>query len=830
MKTPETFEQIAQRAAGYAESASTPLNSGHLLLAILTGDGVAANTLSLRGLTETRIRAKLREKHSETADILDKVGQSARQIARSVRSNSIRAIHVLAAIATVKESRGHQILKECDLNVDTIRVQSLRNMTSGFTREHGHYTEKQQLNLAVTETARPSSGKTEPRTVPSPVPSPAPKTPPRKKAIIPKTKDMGRQLERVQKKMRKGAAGNSDQATVSGQLPRPASTQHDVKNRFQFSPREYPVLSTLGRNLTQDALDGHLKPIVGRVTEIEHIADILNKKRANCPCLVGPPGVGKTAIVEGLACDILFESVAGFEYETIIEVSLPALLGGTSLRGELSDKFVAATREIQKSNGRIILFFDDVHTLLGSADAAEAVTELKNAMAKGELPCIFATTESEFDKHVDAALARLITTIDVAEPQPEEALEILAGVAPDYEAHHGVKIHIDALRASVVLSSRYIADSCLPDKAISIIDLAAAQVRRRGDTEVMENDIAKVLAKRLGVPEERLSVNNGERLLRLEKELAKDIIGHTHALEALAETLRRNAAGFHSGRPIGSFLFLGPTGVGKTETAKTLAKLLFADENAMVRLDMSEFSEAHAVARMIGAPPGYIGHEDGGQLTDAVRKRPYSLVLLDEIEKAHQDVIQSLLQVLDDGRLTDGKGKTVDFKNTVIIMTSNLGSDLRQISNRKRSVGFGHEDTQDDVQLEDIVIDAARVALPPELWNRIDEPLVFQPLTEQDVAKIAELMLEKLGRQIYLEKEITLAIDDDVIDHLIAGGGYDIQLGARPMRRTISRMIEGPVARIILGESLKGDTIEISTSKNGLEFKNIRPPYSQLPG
>ena len=820
MKAPETIEEITQRAAAYADSARLSMNSGHLLLSILTGSGVAANTLSLRGLTETRIRAKLREENSESPDVLQRVLQSAAQIARSVRSSSVRAIHMLAAIATVKECRGFQILKECELNVDTIRVQSLRNMTSGFTREHGHRADEKQLQLTVQDSPKSTpSAKLEPRPDP-----PAPQLT-RKRVNVTRARGMGRQLEQAQKKMRAGKTAPSPDREARGHRKADSRAESRKKAQtFQFCENDYPVLFSLGRNLTQEAREGSLRPIVGRVVEIEQIADILNKKRANCPCLVGPPGVGKTAIVEGLACDMQFESVRGFDYEVIIDVSMPQLLGGTTLRGELSEKIVEAGKEIQKSAGKVILFFDDVHMLLGSADAQEAVTELKTAMGRGDIPCIFATSDAEFNKFIDPALARLITPIDVAEPKEEEALEILAGVAPDYEEYHNVKISVDALRASVVLSTRYVNDAHLPDKAVSVIDLAASQVKRRGDTEVGEQDVVNVLAKKLGVPEERLSVTDGHRLLNIENELALDIVGHSHVLQSLAETLRRNAAGFHSGRPIGSFLFLGPTGVGKTETAKTLAKLLFADETAMVRLDMSEFAEAHAVARMIGAPPGYIGHEEGGQLTDAVRKRPYSLVLLDEIEKAHRDVIQSLLQVLDDGRLTDGKGKTVDFKNTVIIMTSNLGSDLRQLENRRARVGFGQPLPGTDPSDEDLseqVIGAARAALPPELWNRIDEPLVFAPLREDDVANIAVLLLEKLAAQIYKEKEISLAFDNNVIDHLIVSGGYDMQLGARPMRRTISRLIEGPLARIILGDSDRGDTIRIGVENEALCFHNV---------
>lgn len=809
MNTPETIEEITQRAIAYAENANTSLHSGYLLLAILTGSGVAANTLSLRGLTETNIRTKLREDSTETEEHLKKVSAGALQFAQSVRSNSVGAIHLLAAIATVRESRGNQILQECNLNVDTIRVQSLRNMTSGLTREHGFRPAKKQLKLSsMQDSPTPKNSRISPRNESSsPVVT-------KKRVLISQTKDMGRQLEQAQKKMRqvrKPTAETKNEGSLS----------QEEKQSFIFSAKEYPTLFSLGRNLIQEAAQGALQPIVGRVLEIEQIADILNKKRANCPCLVGAPGVGKTAIVEGLACDMLFESIEGIHFEAIVEVSIGALLGGTTLRGELSEKIIEISKEIQASDGKIVLFFDDVHTFLGSPDAQEAVTELKSAMSRGEIPSIWATTDTEYNKNIDAASARLITTIDIAEPTEDEALEILAGVAPEYETHHGVKIGVGALRASVLLSSRYISESCLPDKAVSIIDLAASQVKRRGKNTVEEDDIAAVLASKLGVPLERLATNDAKRLLQLESELAKDIIGHHHALTALAETLRRNAAGFRTGRPIGSFLFLGPTGVGKTETAKSLAKLLFADERAMIRLDMSEFSEAHAVAKLVGAPPGYIGHEDGGQLTDAVRKRPYSLVLLDEVEKGHRDVIQSLLQVLDDGRLTDGKGKTVDFKNTVIIMTSNLGSDLRKQKEKKSPVGFGSIQSNPCDNLESSIISAARIALPPELWNRIDEPMVFHPLTQAEVAQIAKLMLHKLTGQIQKEKEISLVVSHDVIDYLVEQGGYDVQLGARPMRRTISRLIEGPIARIILGQSQRGDSIHVSVLDGELTFQNI---------
>jgi ATP-dependent Clp protease ATP-binding subunit ClpC len=374
------------------------------------------------------------------------------------------------------------------------------------------------------------------------------------------------------------------------------------------------------------------------------------------------PGVGKTAIVEGFASDVLDGSLKGLKYEMVIEITSGSLLGGTALRGELGEKVVSLVQEVQKAQGRIVLFIDDVHTVFSSSEFQEAAMELKKAISLGDIPCIFATTDCGFDRCMnDPSVLRFLSVVEVAEPSEDETKEILFGVAPEYESFHGVGIEDEALKAAVTLSKRYVADSFLPEKAVSIVDLAGAQVSRRGEKVVRTEDIASVLASRIGVPVERLVCTDSQRLLKIEESLAEDIIGHAHVLEALGETLRRNAVGFKSNRPIGSFLFLGSTGVGKTETAKSLSKLLFADENAIIRIDMSEYSEAHSIAKLIGAPPGYIGHEEGGQLTDAVRRRPYSLVLLDEIEKSNKDVILALLQVLDDGRLTDGRGRTVDF-------------------------------------------------------------------------------------------------------------------------------------------------------------------------
>jgi ATP-dependent Clp protease ATP-binding subunit ClpC len=438
----------------------------------------------------------------------------------------------------------------------------------------------------------------------------------------------------------------------------------------------------------------------------------------------------------------------------------------------------------------------------------EAIQELKTALGRGELPCIATTTDKEYERYIenDSALARRFTVIEVEEPSEEEAIQIIEGVGPAYGRHHKVEFTRGALKSAVRLSARYLHERALPDKAIALLDLAGARARRRMASKVESTDMEHVLARQLGVPPERITSSDQDRLLNLEVELSRRVIGHGHVLASLGETLRRNAAGFRSGRPIGSFLFLGPTGVGKTETAKALEEFMFPGGGGMIRLDMSEFSEAHAVARLIGAPPGYVGHEEGGQLTQAVRRHPYSLILLDEIEKAHPDVLKVLLQVLDEGRLTDGLGKTVNLENTIIIMTSNLGSDLRI---HRRQVGFGAaRETQEIEDVSAQILEAVRAALPPELWNRIDEPLVFAPLEREQIAEIARLMLEQVAEQVLEEHEIVFRVGDGTVETLIRRGGYDPDLGARPMRRTIQSLIEGPISKMILtGEAKRGDAM-----------------------
>ncbi|MBN2802820.1 MAG: ATP-dependent Clp protease ATP-binding subunit [Deltaproteobacteria bacterium] len=823
MNINKTTQQLLNLADNYAVANNCEMHTGHLLLAILTQKSVASKTLTMKGLTETALRGKLRDSVKEPKEIFSRVYNKAEQIASSFKVAGMSDIHLLAAIATVSECQGYIILSELGFNNDIIRNTAMHNMMSGFTREQQSQ-KGEQLGIANFQDAptRPygfNSQKSQSKLIKKEIP---------KRLASSKTKksytmgNVGKQIEEMQKK-----------TLVSRITPKEITVNNPVEDRkiknintgTLLTAKEFPIIFSLGRNLTLEYLKGDLKPIVGRTLEMDFIGDILGKKRANTPCLTGPAGVGKTAIIEGLACELANNNIPGLDFNTVIEVTVGNLLGGTSLRGELGEKVSGIIKELQKSEGQILLFFDDVENLLSNQDAKDGIAELKEAMEKGALPSVFCTTPEHFARHFEASLARLVTPVEVKEPSIEESIDILKYVSKEYALHHNVLIPDETITYAVKLSSRYMSDSALPDIAISLIDLAGAKVKRNDNDTVTVKDIAGVVASRTGIPRERLEQSDTSKLLNLETTLKQSIIGHTHVLTALGETLRRNAAGFRSGRPIGSFLFLGPTGVGKTETAKALTKLLFGDEKAMIRLDMSEFSEAHAVARLLGAPPGYVGHEDGGQLTDAVKKRPYALILLDEIEKAHLDVVQSLLQVLDDGRMTDGKGKTIDFTNTVIIMTSNLGSDLRRVEGPQKRVGFGAEQPADTNMINDDlnnkIFSAARAALPPELWNRIDEPLVFSTLTSDDVAMIAKLMLDNLSRQIKNEKNINILIDDAVIDYLVECGGYDVELGARPMRRTISKLLEAPLARIILERGGEEGTIEIKMDGDVPDFFDI---------
>ena len=648
-------------------------------------------------------------------------------------------------------------------------------------------------------------------------------------------------------------------------------------------------LTDFGTDLNESAKQGKIDPVIGRDTEIQRVIQILSRRTKNNPVLIGEPGVGKTAIAEGLAQRIVNGNVPEIlRNKRIISLSISSMLAGAKYRGEFEERLKKAIDEVQQHKDMII-FIDEIHTLVGAGateGAMDAANILKPALARGEFQVIGATTLDEYKKHIekDAALERRFQPVQVGEPNEEDALEILSGLRDRYEAFHKAKITDEALKAAVTLSSRYITDRFLPDKAIDVVDEAASKVRMKvfsaapdvkaledrlnavkkekeaavtsqdfekaaklRDEEqalvkeiddkktvakeesdqkliVTEDDIAAVVAQWTGIPVAKIAEEESETLLHLEDELHKRVIGQDDAVTAVAKAVRRARAGLKDPkRPIGSFLFLGPTGVGKTELARALASSLFGDESAMIRLDMSEYMEKHTVSRLVGAPPGYVGYEEGGQLTDAVRRKPYSVILLDEVEKAHADFFNILLQVLDDGRLTDSQGRTVDFRNTVIIMTSNLGA--KALHKNSTELGFlapkkaeSHSNDSKRIDFKEAkksVLDAVKRHFRPEFLNRIDEMIVFHPLTEEDLTKIVTILMSDVTKRLE-ERDLHLEITPEAMKLLVKEGS-DFTMGARPLKRAIQRLIEDPVSDLILkGEAIAGKTIKANAKDNDI--------------
>ncbi|TNF36316.1 MAG: ATP-dependent Clp protease ATP-binding subunit, partial [Deltaproteobacteria bacterium] len=600
------------------------------------------------------------------------------------------------------------------------------------------------------------------------------------------------------------------------------SAEDDPGAPYLLDEEQFPLLVGLTRNLSADAARGLIDPVVGRDRVIDTIIDVLNKRRSNNPCLVGEPGVGKTAIVEGLALAIEAhgERLAALRDRIILSLDVGSLVAGTELRGSFSRRMAKLKEEVREAGGRVIVFIDELHTLVGAGSGEgplDAANDLKAALARGEFPCIGATTPREYHRHIekDPALERRFQPIEVDEPSEDEALQILRGVVDKYEDHHGVIYQEDALEAAVRLSRRYLVDRRLPDKAFNLVDTAAARAVRHGKEVVEIEDIAGVVGELTQIPVERLLMTDAERMLSLRDFMAGRVIGHDEVLDQVTEVVQRNSAGFASRRPIGSFLFLGPSGVGKTETAKVLAEFLFCSKDAMTRFDMSEFMERHAVSRLLGAAPGYVGHEEAGQLTAALARRPYQIILFDEIEKAHADVLNVLLQVLDEGHVTDAKGHSLSLSNTVIIMTSNLGAAVLN-EKSKRKIGFGGAPSTPtgpsrlDAGDIDAVLRDARKAIPPELWGRIDEKCVFAPLGPDEIARITRLLIEESSQRLLEERRISYEASDAVIGYLMSHGGHDPSLGARPMRRAVQRVCETAIARAVLkGEAQPGDHLSL---------------------
>ena len=596
-------------------------------------------------------------------------------------------------------------------------------------------------------------------------------------------------------------------------------SQPPVQPKATVKHSETRVLDQYSRDLTLLAASGSFDPVIGRDEEIRRSVQILSRRSKNNPVLIGEPGVGKTAVAEGIAAYIAGsdapDSMAG---KRLVALDLPALLAGTKYRGDFEERVKAVLKDVKKA-GDVILFIDEMHTMIGAGSAEGAIDAaniLKPALGRGEVQIIGATTPEEYRRHIekDAALERRFQPVKIAEPSRSDSLKMLGAVRQSLEKHHGVKISDAALTAAVDLSARYINDRFLPDKAIDLADEAAAHIRVSGGGLVTAEDIAGIVSMWTGIPVANLSADETKRLCNMESILHRRVIGQNEAVTAVSRAIRRGRVGLSDpDRPIGSFLFLGPTGVGKTELCRALAEAVFGESEAMIRLDMSEYMEKHAVSKLIGSPPGYVGYEDGGQLTERVRRKPWSVVLFDEIEKAHEDVWSILLQIMDDGRLTDSAGRVVSFRNTIIVMTSNVGA--KSISDGRPRMGFT-PDGGDEAQLMRARInEELRRTFKPEFLNRIDETIVFRRLSRAEIRSIAERMLLTVAER-FKALGMTLSVPDQVVDFL-AERGYDEKYGARPLRRAIRSMIEDKAAELMLTDSLgRGDTVQARIDGNEL--------------
>lgn len=672
---------------------------------------------------------------------------------------------------------------------------------------------------------------------------------------------------------------NLIEGSASGTAQKPASQQAAKGDNSEKS--KTPALDTFGRDLTQLAREGKLDPVIGREDEVERILQILCRRSKNNPILLGEPGVGKTAIVEGLAQRIVNEDVPELlRDKRLLSLDLAAIVAGTKYRGQFEERLKAIMQEIRRSKD-VLIFIDELHTLVGAGAAEGAIDAsnmLKPALSRGEIQCIGATTLEEYRKYIekDGALERRFQSIIVNQPNRDQAIQILKGLRPRYESHHNVIISDEAVAAAVNLSERYVTDRYLPDKAIDVIDEAGSRARllqnvkpveikdlekeiaekeeelrlltneqefeqcqkvkeerdaltqkreslmaawnekkqnRESMQTISEDDVAYIVSKWTGIPIVRIEEAESKKLIRMEEELAKRVISQREAITSVCKAIRRSRSGLKDpNRPTGCFLFLGPTGVGKTELAKALAEFLFGDQDALVRIDMSEYMEKYSVSRLMGAPPGYVGYEEGGQLTEKVRQRPYAVVLLDEIEKAHPDVFSLLLQVFDDGRLTDSWGHVVNFRNTVIILTSNVGTKrLKQA----KAMGFGATDSEEenyDAMKEKVMGDVKKV-FNPEFLNRLDEAIVFHPLTSGDITNILDIMMDRVNKRLS-DKNITLILGDEVKQHL-AKEGYDPEYGARPLRRVIQRSIEDPLSSALISGDIPENCELTASLKEG---------------
>jgi ATP-dependent Clp protease ATP-binding subunit ClpC len=820
MRRSVEVDNIVREARDMARGAGQPLTTGHVLLGMLVNPNRARNLLEDLGVDSERIVEAMRAMRQRTGTIHESDGMLDRALYKMIDASKSTGIplagslHLLLGVVREKDTLATTLFRQMGIAPAEVRTMVIQRLEQPPPPSASW---GQQNTRAFDDEPASSIATVDPTfTAETPRPSAAPHPQAQAQTMA--------EAKRASAPRVADPPGGPMDGGPRTEMPQPTDTG------YELDPEIYPLLTSLGRNLTAEAASGGVDPVIGRDDLIDAMVDVLNKRKSNNPVLIGEPGVGKTAVVEGLALAMLEQSgrVHALRDRVIISLDVGSLVAGTELRGAFSRRMAKLKDEVRNAAGSVIVFIDEIHTLVGAGSgdgALDASNDLKAALARGEFPCIGATTPHEYHRHIekDPALERRFQPLEVPEPSEEEALEIIEGIAPHYESHHGVIYLPEALSAAVRMSRRYIVERCLPDKAINLIDTAAARAVRLSKETVEPADIAQVVSEATQIPIERLLMTDSERILGIRGFLEERLVGHVDVLDVLSRVIQRSSAGFASKRPIGSFLFLGPTGVGKTETAKALADFLFCSKDALTRFDMSEFMERHSVSRLLGAAPGYVGYEDAGALTAALSRRPYQIILFDEIEKAHPDVLNILLQILDEGHLTDSKGKTLTFANTVVVMTSNLGAEALTAKAR-RKIGFGGKGSGIGEAELKALREKAKKALPPELWGRIDEICVFSPLSRDEVAGVASLLIVESSDRLNGERRMTYTVSDEVVDFLIENGGYDPTLGARPMRRAVQTHCEGAISLAILeGTARDRDRLHLAVEDGQIQVENRGP-------
>ncbi len=808
---------LQKRAEQLAERRKERVTSAHLLAAMAGQSSNAAVLLHDRRLGAEDLLRAARAATDDERDPLRLALRAAREVATRMRAPHAEGLHLLVALLGDRRTAAYRALDQSGVDVGRLRLCAM-NQALGLLGRQPLPGAAQRARPRATASARAGAPKAPPGRTSRGATS-------RRRAELVSPQDQRDRLLRSAKTSAQDATQPNTQtdagarSTATAPRRNHAAQSQSADATFALPAKKFPLLERLGRNLTLAASRGELDEVVCRDAEVEQVLDVLCQRFANSPCLVGPSGVGKTRIVHGLARRLArAEAPRGVEGRVIVELSASALLLGTGVRGGIAQRMAGLRKELEHGAGRVVLFFDDLQQVFSGEGGDELASEFKLMLAHGQLPCIGATTREEYARVVEAdpALSRRFSVVEVEEPSREDAFLMLSSLVPKFEAHHQIKLSDEALALAISWSVQYVSGRALPDKAVSIVDAAGARARRRALSVVGPEQVAEVVSELSGVPCERLLERDGDRMLVLEQSLAARVVGHGDALSSIARAVRRNAVGFGGKRPIGTFLLLGPTGVGKTETAKALAEALFFSEHAMTRIDLSEYSEAHAVARLIGAPPGYVGHDAGGQLTEAVRRRPYQVILLDELEKAHSEVLTSFLALFDEARMTDGRGRTVDFSHTLIVMTSNLGASEAPSPNK---LGFQRGESGATSDYGQRLVRRARETLAPELFNRIDDVLVFAPLERDQIREIAERSLAKLARSVFDARGVEVRFGSGTVECLLGSGGVDLTLGARPMRRTIAKLIEAPLSDLILrGELESGDRVTVRGGERGMSF------------